>query len=276
MAQTVKLKRSNTAGTIPTTSNLALGEVAINTKDGKFFIRKHVDGSTGDAIHAYAPQGINAYGTQELVVKVVTKTTAHPNHGSGSSSGYTVQGLEGPFLALIPGNTYKFDVSDSTNSSHPFRFYLDAAKATAYTTGVTTNGSAGNSGAYVQIAVTTSTPQVLYYQCSSHSLMGSAAYVASDAIAANAVGTAQIAQNSITSAEIPNNSIGATQISAAVLAAKQDNLGNNSITAAMISQNTVGISELNVTDGSANQVLTTDGSGTLSFSTVSGLSLIHI
>ena len=269
MAQTVKLKRSNTAGTIPTTSNLALGEVAINTKDGKFFIRKHVDGSTGDAIHAYAPQGINAYGTQELIIKVVTKTTAHPNHGSGSSSGYTVQGLEGPFLALIPGNTYKFDVSDSTNSSHPFRFYLDAAKATAYTTGVTTNGSAGNNGAYVQIAVTTSTPQVLYYQCSSHSLMGSAAYVASDAIAANAVGSAQIAQNSITSAEIPNNSIGATQISASVLAAKQDNLGNNSITAAMISQNTVGISELNVTDGSANQVLTTDGSGTLSFSTVS-------
>ena len=265
MAQTVKLKRSNTAGTIPTTSNLALGEVAINTKDGKFFIRKHVDGSTGDAIHAYAPQGLNAFGTQELAVKVVTKTTAHPNHGSGSSSGYTVQGLEGPFLALIPGNTYKFDVSDSTNSGHPFRFYLDAAKATAYTTGVTTSGSAGNSGAYVQIAVTTSTPQVLYYQCSAHSLMGSAAYVASDAIAANAVGTSQIAQNSITSSEIPDNSIGATQISAAVLAAKQDNLGNNSITAAMISQNTVGISELNVTDGSANQVLTTNGSGTLSF-----------
>ena len=265
MAQTVKLKRSNTAGTIPTTSNLALGEVAINTKDGKFFLRKHVDGSTGDAIHAYAPQGINAYGTQELVVKVVTKTTAHPNHGSGSSSGYTVQGLEGPFLALIPGNTYKFDVSDSTNSGHPFRFYLDAAKATAYTTGVTTSGSAGNSGAYVQIAVTTSTPQVLYYQCSAHSLMGSAAYVASDAIAANAVGTSQIAQNSITSSEIPDNSIGATQISAAVLAAKQDNLGNNSITAAMISQNTVGISELNVSDGSNGQVLTTNGSGTLSF-----------
>ena len=100
--------------------------------------------------------------------------------------------------------------------------------------------------------------------------MGSAAYVASDAIAANSVGTSQIAQNSITSSEIPDNSIGATQISAAVLAAKQDNLGNNSITAAMISQNTVGISELNVSDGSNGQVLTTDGSGTLSFSTVSG------
>ena len=99
--------------------------------------------------------------------------------------------------------------------------------------------------------------------------MGSAAYVASDAIAANAVGTSQIAQNSITSSEIPNNSIGATQISAAVLAAKQDTLGNNSITAAMISQNTVGISELNVTDGSNGQVLTTNGSGTLSFANAS-------
>ena len=30
MAQTIKLKRSNTAGNLPTTSNLALGEVGIN------------------------------------------------------------------------------------------------------------------------------------------------------------------------------------------------------------------------------------------------------
>ena len=40
MAQTIKLKRSNTAGNLPTTSDLALGEVAINTKDGKFFSKK--------------------------------------------------------------------------------------------------------------------------------------------------------------------------------------------------------------------------------------------
>ena len=31
--------------------------------------------------------------------------------------------------------------SDSTNGSHPLRFYLEADKSTAYTTGVTTNGS---------------------------------------------------------------------------------------------------------------------------------------
>ena len=41
-----------------------------------------------------------------------------------------------------------------------------------YTTGVTTNGSPGSSGAYTQIAVDSETPNILYYQCSSHAYMG--------------------------------------------------------------------------------------------------------
>jgi len=45
MAQTIKLKRSGTAGAAPSTSDLALGEVAINTYDGKMFIKKSVSGS---------------------------------------------------------------------------------------------------------------------------------------------------------------------------------------------------------------------------------------
>ena len=56
-------------------------------------------------------------------------------------------------------------MSDSSNSSHPFRFYLDAAKATAYTTGVTVGSG------YVDLEVTDSTPTVLHYQCSSHGYM---------------------------------------------------------------------------------------------------------
>lgn len=108
-----------------------------------------------------------------LIVKVITKTAAHPEHGNGSSSGYTIDGVEGAYLELTPGNTYKFDQSDSSNASHPLRFYEEANKTTAYTTGVTTNGTAGSSGAYTQIIPTTSTPPILFYQCSSHSLMGS-------------------------------------------------------------------------------------------------------
>lgn len=45
MAQTIKLKRSAIAGRVPTTSDLALGEVAINTVDGKMYIKKDVGGT---------------------------------------------------------------------------------------------------------------------------------------------------------------------------------------------------------------------------------------
>lgn len=40
MANTVKLRRSATPGAIPTTAQIALGEVAINTYDGKVFLKK--------------------------------------------------------------------------------------------------------------------------------------------------------------------------------------------------------------------------------------------
>jgi len=40
MSQIIKLKRSGTASAEPTTAQLALGEVAINTYDGKMYIKK--------------------------------------------------------------------------------------------------------------------------------------------------------------------------------------------------------------------------------------------
>jgi len=44
MAQTIKLKRSATQGKVPSTGNLSLGEIAINTYDGRVFLKKN-DGS---------------------------------------------------------------------------------------------------------------------------------------------------------------------------------------------------------------------------------------
>ena len=40
MANVIKLRRSAVQGNIPTTAQIALGEVAINTFDGKLFIKK--------------------------------------------------------------------------------------------------------------------------------------------------------------------------------------------------------------------------------------------
>ena len=120
-----------------------------------------------------------------ITVTVASKTAAHPYNGDGSSSAYFLDGVESPALQLNgvdnttsdSGYYYRFDQADSSNSSHPLRFYLDADKTTAYTSGVTTNGTPGNAGAYTQIDVDEDTPSILYYQCSSHGYMGNHAIV---------------------------------------------------------------------------------------------------
>ena len=45
MASTIKLRRSSTSGAIPTTSQLALGELAMNTFDGKLFLKTDQSGT---------------------------------------------------------------------------------------------------------------------------------------------------------------------------------------------------------------------------------------
>ena len=117
-----------------------------------------------------------------ITVKVASKTSSHPYPagGSSSSNAYFLDGLESPALKLSgvdagsPGASYayRFDQSDSSNSGHPLRFYLDANKTTAYTDSVTTNGTPGSSGAYTQLLVNSEVPNILYYQCSSHGYMG--------------------------------------------------------------------------------------------------------
>ena len=169
MATSIKLKHSNTIATIPTTSDLIAGEVALNTVDKKFYVR---NGSS--SVVTLANHYATDFDTNVITFKVVvaTKDSSHPYNGTGSSLGYKINGIFSPYLKLIPKNTYRFDQSDSTNSGHPLRFYYDAAKATAFTTGVTTNGTPGSAGAYTQIIVSDSTPSVLHYQCSAHAYMG--------------------------------------------------------------------------------------------------------
>ena len=105
-------------------------------------------------------------------VTVSSKTSNHPYSGNGSGSGYYIDGEESPVLQFKVGKTYRFNQNDSTNSNHPFRFYNDAGKSSQYTTGVTISGSAGSSGAYVEITISNSTPTKLYYQCQFHGYMG--------------------------------------------------------------------------------------------------------
>ena len=109
--------------------------------------------------------------TQTLTVTVASKTSEHTAFGDGSSNGYLIDGHEGAHVQLSPG-VYKFDQADSSNSGHPLRFYDTASKTTLYSTGVTTAGTPGSSGAYTEITITKATPSTLHYQCTAHANMG--------------------------------------------------------------------------------------------------------
>ena len=185
----------------------------IQDQNGNLIISK--DSGGGGFLSPYASSSAPIVYT----VTVASKTAAHPYNGVGSSNAYFINGIEAPIIELKGNDTskpyyYKFDQSDASNSGHPIRFYVDAAKTTEFTTGVTNTGSSpapGNSGANTTIAVDKDTPSILYYQCSSHAHMG-------------------------------NHTI------------------HNSPTI-----NTGVFLKLPTADGTANQVIATNGSGTLSF-----------
>jgi hypothetical protein len=71
-------------------------------------------------------------------------------------------------FGFLVGNTYRFDLSDSSNAPGPLRFSTTAdtampASITPYTTGVTVVGTEGTPGAYVQILISNATPSLFLY-----------------------------------------------------------------------------------------------------------------
>ena len=113
----------------------------------------------------------------------VTRTFTVTVVSTGSGNKYFIDGVQQATLNLAENGTYKFDQSDSSNGSHPLRFSTTSggthSGGSQYTTGVTTNGSPGNAGAYTQITVAKSAP-TLYYYCTQHSGMGGQANTVDD------------------------------------------------------------------------------------------------
>jgi plastocyanin len=80
-------------------------------------------------------------------------------HDFNSDGNYewTAQGF-----SMNLGRIYRFTQVDTSNTGHPFRFSDQTGFSPVYTTGVTTSGTPGSSGAYTQIDLTASSPTVLY------------------------------------------------------------------------------------------------------------------
>jgi plastocyanin len=98
--------------------------------------------------------------TTVFTVTVVSVSTDYYS----SSNKYFIDGSQQPTLNLTAGQTYVFDQSHSSNSTHPLRIYTDSSKSSQINTGVTVSGN-----------TTTFVPQTTgsySYQCSAHAAMG--------------------------------------------------------------------------------------------------------
>ena len=232
----------------------------IQDLDGNLIISKDSGGSGFLSPYASSSAAIT------YTVTVASKTSAHPYFGVGSSNGYLINGIEAPIIEIKGNDTskpyhYKFDQSDSTNNGHPLLFYNNVGKTTQFTTGVTTNGTPGQAGAYTMIAVDSQTPNILYYQCSQHANMGNHTFATSPVVNTGVFLTLPTADGS-SGQFVKTNGSG-------VLAFADGSVPDNAITLAKMASGTDGNiisydasgNPVAVATGNDGQVLTSAGAG---------------
>jgi len=101
------------------------------------------------------------------ISNIITEFIVTTNSGK-----YFIDNIQTPELTLDYNKTYRFKQDDSTNSSHPLRFYTSNNNISNYSSGVTIVGTTGTLGSYSEIIIDATTPNTLYYHCSAHSNMG--------------------------------------------------------------------------------------------------------
>ena len=148
MAQTIQLKRSSVAGNLPTSSDLALGEIAINTADGAVYIKKG-----NNDIVAVADNDILHIDTTNSRVQVGFSGTSIDNHArlqikgfSGGHARITMQDVDGTnqktFFQQNNGTT---SISTQNDTNHG-NFVVQGWNGSAQAEFMRVVGSTGNVG----------------------------------------------------------------------------------------------------------------------------------
>ena len=234
------------------TANIDLSEVVQDTAGGMFSsntetnITATYQDSDGTVDLAVEQQLNNASAPyyHKIVVTVV----------SSGGNKYALDGGTQAVAKLTPNVVYRFDQSDSSNSSHPFRIGT-AANGSEITAGYTIYnkvGTPGSAGAYTEIALEQDAPGQLYYWCSAHSGMGASVSVADESFL-----TQTLTNKTLTSPNITGLSLGGVAVTST--AAELNILdGVTSTTAELniLDGVTSTAAELNLLDGSsANTVV---------------------
>lgn len=135
--------------------------VTLLTDNGTYLVNYFKEGETITGATSNASAVVSFLTNQSVVINtkyVVTST-------GPSATDHTYIGQ----LQLNVDRTYKFDLSDSSNTNYPLKFSSDALEGpndptpgTEYTQGVSKVGTAGQAGAYTSIAIDANTGITLF------------------------------------------------------------------------------------------------------------------
>jgi hypothetical protein len=123
----------------------------------------------------------NVTSTSLFVSNVATLGTTKTFVVRASGGAYYIDEEVRKSLELHEGQTYIFDLSHSSlansglpNGEHPLEFATEpeGANSSEYTTGISSTGTAGTTGAKKTFMVSAGAPTTLYYYCTRHTGMG--------------------------------------------------------------------------------------------------------
>ena len=140
--------------------------------DGEFNVIN--DDNSGVDADNKSTRIVTTTGGGTIYVKVANYSGNYRFQMSSSSGG--VYNRISTYTGFAQGGTYTFDQSDSSNAGHRILFSLTPdgihKSGSEWTTGITTAGTPGSSGAYTRITVSATTPSVLYWYNGSNSDYG--------------------------------------------------------------------------------------------------------
>jgi|14BtaG_2_1085337.scaffolds.fasta_scaffold00326_2 hypothetical protein len=153
----------------PTTGSGAGAEATIDIGGDAYIIGSISSPGTAYETGSYqAVSLINTATTTYTVTTVVNPGTPPPDNV------YQINGNTQQALTLVKGNSYTFDVSDTSNDTHPFVIQntQGGTLSTDYYS-VITKGTPGTANAIVQLIIKPSAPnETIKYNCASHDGMG--------------------------------------------------------------------------------------------------------
>ena len=200
MATVIQFKRSSTQNSVPATSDLALGELAVNTYHGRFYTEKN-DGSAAIVEVGSNPKTLTINDTLTFPTADGTNGQILSTNGSGTLS-FTDAASSGltTFIYTVTGNQTVFSGADDNNATLAYTVglegvYLNGVKLVSGDDYVTTSSSVitlqanAVAGDVVQVVAQTSVSNLVqgYYTTSALT-----ATTADQVLSANAVANKSI------------------------------------------------------------------------------------